>query len=77
MDIRNNKILKFNEKKDVTNVWMNPGIYHLSKDIQRLIPKKGSLEGIVFPKMTRNKTLNTVKFKNVFSWFAEFRELSP
>ena len=44
MDIRNNKILKFNEKKDVMNVWMNPGIYHLSRDIEKLIPKKGSLE---------------------------------
>ena len=54
MDIKNNKILKFNEKKDVTNVWMNPGIYHLSKDTEKLMPKKGSLEGIVFPKMAKN-----------------------
>ena len=69
MDIRNNKILKFNEKKDVTDVWMNPGIYHLSKDIEKLIPQKGSLEGIVFPKMARKKTLETVKFKNVL-WFS-------
>tara|TARA_Y100000996_G_scaffold341623_1_gene278956 strand:+ start:641 stop:1330 length:690 start_codon:yes stop_codon:yes gene_type:complete len=69
MDIKNNKILKFNEKKDVTNVWMNPGIYHLSKDIQKLIPKKGSLEGVVFPIMARNKKLNTVKFKNAL-WFS-------
>ena len=69
MDIKNNKILKFNEKKDVTDVWMNPGIYHLSKDIERLIPKKGSLEGIVFPKMAKNKTLETIKFKNVL-WFS-------
>ena len=69
MDIKNNKIIKFNEKKDVSNVWMNPGIYHLSKDIERLIPKKGSLEGIVFPKMAKNKTLETVKFKNVL-WFS-------
>ena len=53
MDIKKNKITKFNEKKDVTNVWMNPGIYHLSKDIEKLIPKKGSLEGIVFPKMVK------------------------
>ena len=30
MEIRNNKILKFNEKTDVENVWMNPGLYHLS-----------------------------------------------
>jgi len=69
MDTKNNKILKFNEKKDVTNVWMNPGIYHLSKDIQKLIPKKGSLEGIVFPKMAKNRKLNTVKFKNAL-WFS-------
>ena len=69
MDIKNNKILKFNEKKDVTNVWMNPGIYHLSKNIERLIPKKGSLEGMVFPKMVKNKTLETVKFKNAL-WFS-------
>ena len=69
MDIKNNKILKFNEKKDVTDVWMNPGIYHLSKDIEKFIPKKGSLEGLVFPKMVKNKTLETVKFKNVL-WFS-------
>ena len=69
MDIKNNKIIKFNEKKDVTDVWMNTGIYHLSKDIERLIPKKGSLEGIVFPKMVKNKTLETVKFKNAL-WFS-------
>ena len=69
MDIRNNKILKFNEKKDVSNVWMNPGIYHLSKNIEKIIPKKGSLEGIVFPKMTKNKTLETIKFKNAL-WFS-------
>ena len=69
MNIKNNKILKFNEKKDVSNIWMNPGIYHLSKDIERLIPKKGSLEGIVFPKMARKKTLKTVKFKNVL-WYS-------
>ena len=69
MDIKNNKILKFNEKKDVTNVWMNPGIYHLSKNIEKLIPKNGSLEGVVFPKMVKNKTLETVKFKNSL-WFS-------
>ena len=69
MDIKNNKILKFNEKKDVTDVWMNPGIYHLSKNVERLIPKKGSLEGIVFPKMARKNALDVVKFKNVL-WFS-------
>ena len=65
MDIRNNKILKFNEKKDVSNVWMNPGIYHLAKNIEKIIPRKGSLEGIVFPKMAKNKTLETVSYTHL------------
>ena len=69
MNIKNNKVLKFNEKKDLVDVWMNPGIYHLSKNIDRITPKKGSLEGIVFPKMAKNKTLRVVKFKNVL-WFS-------
>ena len=69
MEIKKNKILKFNEKKDVSDVWMNPGIYHLSKNIEKIIPKKGSLEGIVFPKMARKKTLKTVKFKNAL-WYS-------
>ena len=69
MDIKNNKILKFNEKKDIMNVWMNPGIYHLSKNIDIIIPKKGSLEGTVFPKMAKNKTLDVVQFKNTL-WFS-------
>ena len=69
MEIKKNKIFKFNEKKDVSDVWMNPGIYHLSKNIEKIIPKKGSLEGIVFPKMAQKKTLKTVKFKNAL-WYS-------
>ena len=69
MKIKNNKILKFNEKVDILNVWMNPGIYHLSSNINKMIPKKGSLEGIVFPKMVKKKTLEVVKFKNAL-WFS-------
>ena len=65
MEIKNNKILKFNEKTDVQNVWMNPGLYHLSRDILKILPRKGSLEAEIFPKLAKNKSLHTVKFKNV------------
>ena len=65
MEIRNSKIVAFNEKIDVENVWMNPGVYHLSSDIRRILPKKGSLESTVFPKLAKNNLLHTVKFKNV------------
>ena len=65
MEIKNNKILKFNEKTDVQNVWMNPGLYHLSTDILKILPRTGSLEAEIFPKLAKNKSLHTVKFKNV------------
>ena len=65
MEIKNNKILKFNEKTDVSNVWMNPGLYHLSTGILKILPRKGSLEAEIFPKLAKNKSLHTVKFKNV------------
>jgi len=65
MKIKNNKILNFNEKNDVKNIWMNPGIYHLSSEIISMLPKKGSLESIVFPKLVKKKSLHTVKFKNI------------
>ena len=65
MEIKNNRILKFNEKTDVQNVWMNPGLYHLSTDILKILPRTGSLESEIFPKLAKNKSLHTVKFKNV------------
>jgi len=65
MKIKNNKILKFNEKTDVENVWMNPGLYHLSADILKILPHKGSLEAEIFPKLAKKKSLHTVKFKNI------------
>ena len=65
MEIKNNRILKFNEKTDVQNVWMNPGLYHLSTGILKILPRRGSLEAEIFPKLAKNKSLHTVKFKNV------------
>ena len=65
MEIKNNKILKFNEKTDVQNVWMNPGLYHLSTGILKILPRTGSLEAEIFPKLAKKNSLHTVKFKNV------------
>ena len=65
MEIRNSKIIAFNEKADIEDVWMNPGIYHLSSEIRKILPKKGSLESMIFPKLAKNNLLHTVKFKNV------------
>ena len=65
MEIKNSKIIAFNEKSDVEDVWMNPGVYHLSSEIRKILQKKGSLESIVFPKLAKNNLLHTVKIKKV------------
>ena len=49
MKIKNDKIVQFNEKISVENIWMNPGVYHLSTNISKILPTKGSLEDTVFP----------------------------
>ena len=61
-------ITNVNLKKIITrpnNIWMNPGIYHLKTDLTKILPTKGSLEDIVFPKLAKKNLLYTVKFKNV------------
>ena len=65
MKINKNKIVRFNEKTDVENIWMNPGVYHLDASVGKILPRKGSLEGLIFPKLVKKNLLSTVKFKNV------------
>ena len=59
------KVKKFIEKKEIANVWMNAGIYHLDKKILKDLPVKGNIESTTFPKYARNGKLNFIKFKNV------------
>ena len=63
------KVKKFIEKKEIANVWMNAGIYHLDKKILKDLPIKGNIESTTFPKYARNGKLNFIKFKNV-KWYS-------
>jgi mannose-1-phosphate guanylyltransferase len=64
--IKNNKILKFSEKKEIDNLWMNAGLYHLTKNLVKDLPKKGDIEKTTFPKYAKKGKLNLNKFKKVF-----------
>ena len=64
-----NKVTKFIEKKEISDLWMNAGIYHLQKQVLRDLPKKGDIEKTVFPDYAKKGKLNTVKFKNV-KWYS-------
>ncbi|MBS3925382.1 MAG: nucleotidyltransferase family protein [Nitrosarchaeum sp.] len=69
VEIDGDKITKFKEKKEISNVWMNAGIYHLQKEILQDLPKKGDIEKTVFPDYAKKGKLTTIKFKNVM-WYS-------
>ena len=69
LEIESDKIINFKEKKEISDTWMNAGIYHLQKEILKKLPIKGDIEKTVFPDYAKKGLLNTIKFKNV-EWFS-------
>jgi NDP-sugar pyrophosphorylase family protein len=69
METENDKVKRFREKKEISNTWMNAGIYHLQKEVLKDLPKKGDIEKTVFPDYAKKGLLNTVKFQNV-NWYS-------
>ncbi len=69
LETRSNKIIKFKEKKEIPDLWMNAGIYHLNKEMIEDMPDKGDIEKTVFPDYAKRGKLQTVKFKNV-KWYS-------
>lgn len=63
------KIINFKEKKEITDTWMNAGIYHLQKQVLKELPDKGDIEKTVFPDYAKKGLLDTVKFKNA-KWYS-------
>ena len=53
------KITKFDEKKEISDIWMNAGIYHLNKEIIKELPVVGDIEKTVFPKFAKKEKLFT------------------
>ncbi len=69
LETNGDKISKFREKKDISELWMNAGIYHLQKTILKDLPNKGDVEKTLFPDYAKKGKLITVKFKNV-KWYS-------
>jgi len=53
-------------KKGISNLWMNAGLYHLTKNIVKDLPKKGNIEKTTFPNYAKIGKLNHIKFRSVF-----------
>jgi len=76
METNGDLVTAFKEKKKVSEVWMNAGVYHLQKETLRDLPKKGDIEKTVFPDYAKKGILHTVKFKDVY-WYSidSFKDL--
>ena len=59
-----NKIMKFDEKKEITDLWMNAGIYYLKKETLKDLPSIGDIEKTLFPDYAKKEKLSAVKFRN-------------
>jgi NDP-sugar pyrophosphorylase family protein len=66
MGIKDDKVSKFSEKKLISNLWMNAGLYHLTKNLVKDLPKKGDIEKTTFPNYAKKGKLNHIKFKDAF-----------
>ena len=63
------KIIKFDEKKEITDLWMNAGIYHLNREIIKKLPDVGDIEKTLFPNLAQKEKLFTIKFRNT-KWYS-------
>ena len=64
-----NKIIKFDEKKEIKNIWMNAGIYHLNKENIKELPNVGDIEKTLFPDYAKKEKVSTIKFTNS-EWYS-------
>ncbi len=69
LETNGNKISKFREKKEISNLWMNAGIYYLQKETLQDLPNKGDIEKTLFPDYAKKGKLNTIKFKKI-KWYS-------
>ena len=63
------KIIKFDEKKEIKNLWMNAGIYYLNKECIKELPNVGDIEKTLFPDYAKKEKLSTIKFTNS-KWYS-------
>jgi mannose-1-phosphate guanylyltransferase len=69
LETDNDKITRFKEKKEISDLWMNAGIYHIQKDMLQNLPIKGDIEKTLFPDYAKKGKLNIVKFKHA-KWYS-------
>jgi len=56
----------FKEKPNITDKWINAGIYYFNQEIFEFLPEKGNIETTALPAMANEKKLKAKKFEKSF-----------
>ena len=76
LQLEDDKIINFFEKKELPEIFMNAGIYCLSKNILKDLPVKGDIEKTLFPKYAKKNKLHNVKFpKSLWYSIDSFKDI--
>jgi len=63
---RNSRVLGFVEKPEISDRWINAGVYHFTQEVFGLLPENGNIEVTVLPALAKEGKLQAVKYHNVF-----------
>lgn len=64
--LEGDKVVKFDEKPIISDHWMNPGIYLMSHEIFKYLPKEGNLESTTFVELSKAGKLIGNKFPDAY-----------
>jgi mannose-1-phosphate guanylyltransferase len=63
---RDSKVLGFVEKPEISDKWINAGVYHFTQDVFKYLSEKSNIEVTALPALANEGKLKAVKYKNVF-----------
>jgi len=66
VNLEKDRVKRFEEKPEISDHWMNAGIYYLSDKVLKYLPKKGNIENTTFPILVTKGSLFAVKYKKAF-----------
>jgi mannose-1-phosphate guanylyltransferase len=63
---RDSRVLGFVEKPEISDRWINAGVYYFTQDVFRYLPGNGNIEVTALPALAKEGKLQAVKYRNVF-----------
>jgi NDP-sugar pyrophosphorylase family protein len=59
-------VLRFVEKPEIQDRWINAGIYCFTQEIFQYLPDKGNIEVTALPALANEGRLTAIKYQKVF-----------